>query len=181
MRSTTQRERRRTQSCGSPTSLAPIGTYAATSRAARSAASLGAELPSAIRQRAILNDEIRRRVRRHLDRKGRRRIAVRNIPIPDRFAEVGNRGGGRMLLKKPSGAICLPPKLGGCNSSCERPIGCSDTTRKAPSCNNNGRRPRKPSAAPHSALGAFGGFPWHFLVAIITVETFAAWPLPQRG
>src|SRR5258705_13018848 len=39
---------------------------------------------------------------------------------------------GRMLLEKPSGTMCSPPQLGGCNSSCERPIGCTDTTRKAP-------------------------------------------------
>ena len=55
---------------------------------------VGAELPSAMRQRAVLNDEIRRGARRYLDRKARRRIAVRNVPIPDRLDEVGNGGGG---------------------------------------------------------------------------------------
>src|ERR1700676_3170646 len=54
---------------------------------------VAAELPSAMRQRAVLNDEIRRGAGRHLDRKGRRRIVVRNIPIPDRLDEVGNSGG----------------------------------------------------------------------------------------
>jgi hypothetical protein len=77
-----------------------------------------------------------------------------------------------MLLEKPPGTICSPLQLGGCMSNCERPIGCSDTTRKAPSCGNSGRKPPKTTATPHSALGAFGGFPWLFLVAIITVETF---------
>jgi hypothetical protein len=54
---------------------------------------VAAELPSAMRQRAVWNDEIRRGAGRHLDRKGRRRIVVRNIPIPDRLDEVGNSGG----------------------------------------------------------------------------------------
>src|SRR4029077_10579215 len=53
-----------------------------------------AELPPAMRQGAVLNDEIRRGTRRHLDRKGHRRIAVWNVPIPDRLDEVGNGGGG---------------------------------------------------------------------------------------
>src|SRR6266478_3008646 len=78
---------------------------------------------------------------------------------------------GRMLLEKPSATICSSPQLGGCNSRCERPIGCPDVTRKAPSCDKSREKP-KPNATPHSALGAFGGFPWLFLVAIITVETF---------
>src|SRR5260370_24273296 len=77
---------------------------------------------------------------------------------------------GRMPLEKPSGTMCSPPQLGGCNSTCERPIGCPDV-KKAPSCGKGGKKP-KPKATPHSALGAFGGFPWLFLVAIITVETF---------
>src|SRR5258708_36167624 len=55
---------------------------------------VGAELPSAMRQRAVLNDEIRRGARRYLDRKARRRVAVRNVPIPDRLNEVGDSGGG---------------------------------------------------------------------------------------
>jgi hypothetical protein len=78
---------------------------------------------------------------------------------------------GRMLLEKPSATICSSQSCG-CNSRCERPIGCPDTTRKAPSCSKSRKQPPKPSAAPHSALGVFGGFPWLFLVAIITVETF---------
>src|SRR4029077_14331578 len=53
---------------------------------------------------------------------------------------------GRTLLEKPSGTMCSPPRLGGCNSSCERPIGCTDTTRKAPCCGK-----------PHLALGVLGG------------------------
>ena len=79
-----------------------------------------------------------------------------------------------MLLEKPSGTICSPPQLGGCKSGCESPIGNLETTLKAPSCGNSGRKPPKTSATPHSALGAFGGFPWLFPVTIITVETFAA-------
>src|SRR5258707_1797027 len=55
---------------------------------------VGAELPSAMRQCAVLNDEIRHCARRYLDRKARRRIAVRNVPIPDRLDEVGDGGGG---------------------------------------------------------------------------------------
>jgi hypothetical protein len=47
-----------------------------------------------MRQRAVLNDEIRRGARRYLDRKARRRIAVRNVPIPDRLDEVSDSGGG---------------------------------------------------------------------------------------
>src|SRR5258706_770627 len=66
---------------------------------------------------------------------------------------------GRMLLEKPSGTMCSPPQLGGCNSSCERPIGCADTTRKAPCCGKSGKKP-KPNATPHSALGV-----WRFSVA----------------
>src|ERR1700732_4761171 len=57
---------------------------------------------------------------------------------------------GRMLLEKPS--MCSPPHLGGCSSSCESPIGCPDTTRKAPSCCKSRRKSPKPSASPHSAL-----------------------------
>src|SRR5258708_2811490 len=59
---------------------------------------------------------------------------------------------GRMLLEKPSGTTCSPPHLGGCNSGCESPIRCPDTTRKAPSCGKSRRKPSKPSATPHSAL-----------------------------
>src|SRR5258705_1237954 len=55
---------------------------------------VSAALPSAMRQRAVLNDEIRRCARWHLDRKARRRIAVRNVPIPDRLDEVADGGGG---------------------------------------------------------------------------------------
>jgi hypothetical protein len=44
--------------------------------------------------------------------------------------------------------------------------------RRALSCGNSRKQPPKPSAAPHSTLGVFGGFPWLFLVGIITVETF---------
>jgi hypothetical protein len=73
---------------------------------------LGAELPFAMRQRAILNDEIRRGARRHLDRKGRRRIAVRNIPIPDRFDEVGNRGGGLYAPQKAVGNDLFAAPIG---------------------------------------------------------------------
>src|SRR5260370_1894631 len=54
---------------------------------------VGAELPSAMRQRAVLNDEIRRCARWYLDRKARRRIPVRNVPIPARLDEVADAGG----------------------------------------------------------------------------------------
>src|SRR5882672_11677999 len=80
---------------------------------------------------------------------------------------------GRMLLEKPSGTMCSPPQVGGCDSSCERPIGCTDTTRKAPCCGKNRKKP-KPNATPHLALGLFGGFPWLFLVALETFRHEAA-------
>src|SRR3984893_2382166 len=64
---------------------------------------VGAELPSAMRQRAVLNDEIRRGARRHLDRQGRRRIAVRNVPTPDRLDEGGNGSGGPDAPRKAVG------------------------------------------------------------------------------
>src|SRR3984893_12349366 len=56
---------------------------------------------------------------------------------------------GWMLLEKPSGTICSPPHLGGCSSSCESPVGCPDTTRKAPPCGKSRKKPPKPSATPH--------------------------------
>jgi hypothetical protein len=56
-----------------------------------------------MRQRAVLNDEIRRGARRYLDRKARRRIAVRNVPIPDRLNEVGDSGGGPDASRKAIG------------------------------------------------------------------------------
>jgi hypothetical protein len=31
--------------------------------------------------------------------------------------------------------------MGGCGSSCESPIGCRDTTRKAPCCSKSRREP----------------------------------------
>src|SRR3979490_2054000 len=70
-----------------------------------------AELPSAMRQRAVLNDEIRRGARRHLDRKGRRRIFVWNVPIPDRLHEVGHGGGGPDAPRKAVGndVLAAPP------------------------------------------------------------------------
>src|SRR5260370_22575860 len=80
---------------------------------------------------------------------------------------------GRMLLEKQSGTMCSQPQLGGCNSTCERPIGCTDTTRKAPCCGKSRKKPT-PNATSHPALGAFGGFPWLFLVAIITVENISS-------
>src|ERR1700730_6891193 len=72
---------------------------------------VAAELPSAMRQRAVLNDEIRRGAWRHLDRKGGRRIAVRNVPIPDRLDEVGNGGGGPDAPRKAVGndVLAAPP------------------------------------------------------------------------
>ena len=38
----------------------------------------------------------------------------------------------------------------------------------------------KPNATPHPALGAFRVFPWLFLVAIITVETFRHEAVPRE-
>src|SRR5258708_31326831 len=73
---------------------------------------VGAELPSAMRQRAVLNNEIRRGARRHLDRKGRRRIAVRNVPIPDCLDEVGNGGGGPDAPRKAVGNEVFPARFG---------------------------------------------------------------------
>src|SRR3984893_16817642 len=72
---------------------------------------VGAELPSAVRQRAVLNDEIRRGARRHLDREGRRHFAVRNVPIPDRLDKVGNGGGGPDAPRKAVGndVFAAPP------------------------------------------------------------------------
>src|SRR5258708_16699520 len=79
---------------------------------------------------------------------------------------------GRMLLEKPSGRICAPPHLGSCSSSCESPIGCRDTTRKAPSCGKSRRKSSEPNATRIRRSAHIKGCPWLFLVAIITVETF---------
>ncbi len=73
---------------------------------------VGAELPSAMRQRAVLNDEIRRGARWHPDGKGRRRIAVRNVPIPDRLDEVGNGGGGPNAPRKAIGNDVFAAAIG---------------------------------------------------------------------
>jgi len=73
---------------------------------------VGAELPSAMRQRAVLNDEIRRGARRYLDRKARRRIAVRNVPIPDRLDEVGDGGGGPDAPRKAIGNDVFAAAIG---------------------------------------------------------------------
>src|SRR6202790_2567672 len=73
---------------------------------------VGAELPSAMRQRAVLNDEIRRGARRYLDRKVRRRIAVRNVPIPDRLDKVGNGGGGPDASRKAVGNDVFAAPIG---------------------------------------------------------------------
>ncbi len=72
---------------------------------------VAAELPSAMRQRAVLNDEIRRGARRHFDCEGRRGIAVRNVPIPDRLDEVGNGSGGPDAPRKAVGndVFAAPP------------------------------------------------------------------------
>jgi hypothetical protein len=78
---------------------------------------------------------------------------------------------GRMLLENPSAKICSLPDFGDCSSRCESPIGRPHTTRKAPPCGKNRRKPVKPSAT-FDVKAAFKGCSWLFLVAIVTVETF---------
>src|SRR5258705_7022214 len=68
--------------------------------------------------------------------------------------------------------MCSPPQLGGCNSRCERPIGCADTTRKAPCCGKSRKKP-KPNATPHLTLGVFGGSPWLFQSQLLPLKHFA--------
>src|ERR1700682_2422672 len=62
----------------------------------------------------------------------------------------------RMLLEKPSGTMCSPPQMGGCGSSCESPIGCPDTTRKAACCS----KPERTREAKRDASSARHATGW---------------------
>jgi hypothetical protein len=114
---------------------------------------VGAELPPAMRQGAVLNDEIGCGAGWHLDRKGRRSIAVRNVPIPDRFDEVGNGGGGPDAPRKAVGKdlfvapvvwLQLPLRK---TDNLSRYHEKSSILRQEPA-----KTPPKLSATPHSAL-----------------------------
>jgi hypothetical protein len=117
---------------------------------------VAAQLPSAVHQRAVLNDEIRRGARRHFDRKGRRPSPSGMSQSQIASTRSATAAEGRMLLEKPSGTMCSPPHLCGCSSSCESPIGCPDTTRKAPCCSKSRREPPKPTATPHNVWALHG-------------------------
>jgi hypothetical protein len=133
-----------------------------------------------MRQRAVLNDEIRRGARRYLDRKARRRIAVQNVPIPDRLDEVGDSGGGPDAPRKAFGNDVFAAAIGWLQLPLRKTDRLCRYHEKAPCCGKSRKKP-KPNATPHPALGAFGGFPWLFLVAIITVETFRHEAAPHAG
>jgi hypothetical protein len=117
---------------------------------------VGAELPSAMRQRAVLNDEIGRGAGRYLDRKAHRRISVRNVPIPDRLDEVGDSGGGPDAPRKAIGSDVFAAAIGWLKLHLRK----TDRLRKAPCCGKS-RKKLKPNAMPHLALGyleVFRGF-----------------------
>ena len=114
---------------------------------------VGPELPPAMRQGAVLNDEIRRGTRRHLDRKGHRHIAIRNVPIPDRLDEVGNGGGGPDTPRKTlrNDLFAAPP--GWLQFPLRKSDGQSRYHAKSLlSCGKNRRSPPKLSTTYHSAI-----------------------------
>src|ERR1700730_12529010 len=113
---------------------------------------VAAELPSAMRQRAVLNDEIRCGARRHLDRKGGRRIAVRNVPIPDRLDEVGNGSGGPDAPRKAIDVLAAPP--GWLQLLLRKPGRLSRYHEKSSILLQEPEKIPKPSASPHLALSA---------------------------
>jgi len=112
---------------------------------------VGAELPSAMRQRAVLNDEIRRRARRYLDRQARRRIAVRNVPIPDRLDEVGDSGGGPDAPRKALGNDVFAAAIGWLQLPLRKTDRLCRYHEKAPCCGKS-RKKLKPNATPIAEL-----------------------------
>src|ERR1700682_2413473 len=116
---------------------------------------VAAELPSAMRQRAVLNDEIRRGAGRHLDRKGRRRIVVRNIPIPDRLDEVGNSGGEPDAPRKAVGNDVFAATNGWLRLQLRKPDRLSGYHEKSSMLQQEPEStPPKPRATPHPPLTA---------------------------
>src|SRR3984893_8620752 len=131
---------------------------------------VGAELPPALRQCAVLNDEIRRGAGRHLDRKGGRRIAVRNVPIPDRLDEVGNGSGGPDAPRKAVDVLAAPP--GWLQLQLRKPDRLSRYHEKSSILLQEPEKiPQAKRGASFGVMRAFKGCPWLFLVTIITVET----------